>query len=390
MKKKLPYQVLLLIIIYIPNGCFLQTVNPIVGQCDTISINAKSPNELLMSSFIDEVTYIPLETNQNSLLSAVDKLYVYENEIYILDKKQGAIVVFSENGKFKRKINRIGKGPGEYINISDFSIDTSNGLLLISDTNTRKLHLYQTNGEFYKTYNSKTLNSFCELYDKRVISYSDNNIYSEKYNLHVVDLESEKKIDYLPIDVDLKDFQTRTGGQFMKNHMGQILFKEALGYNIYKFDSSGIKNYFFIDFGEYNLPDSYFKGELDFNDLVYSLNDGKYAVYPTIFMETSEIIFFRYQFGDYRYVVYDKLSEKLDHGYVIDDINDLFFVSPICINNNELYSTIEPTHILSTLNHLKTNSAFKQRWLKIKNNETNSVLFNIIANDNPIIIKYKL
>ena len=70
------------------------------------------------SFFLDDKLnkHIVLETTPESTIGTIDKLIVRENKIYIMDKEiTKSLFVFSIEGKFLYKINRAGRGPGEYI-----------------------------------------------------------------------------------------------------------------------------------------------------------------------------------------------------------------------------------------------------------------------------------
>ncbi len=71
-----------------------------------------------------EFEYISLETTQQSLLGSVDRLIVYDDKLFVLDKAySNKIFVFTKDGEFIRTIGKVGKGPEEYTNIEDFTIN---------------------------------------------------------------------------------------------------------------------------------------------------------------------------------------------------------------------------------------------------------------------------
>ena len=65
---------------------------------------------------LDSLTYIPLETTDESLLESISKVIFKNNKFYVLDSHQGnqGLFVFSETGEFLRKVSGPGAGPGEY------------------------------------------------------------------------------------------------------------------------------------------------------------------------------------------------------------------------------------------------------------------------------------
>ena len=97
-------------------------------------------------SLFSSVTYIPLETSKNSLLVSINKIHIQDSTIYILDKKQKIIFAFDLGGKYKSKLDKHGRGYGEYLSLDDFFITDSSIYILASDQ--QKVSVYNLNFEF--------------------------------------------------------------------------------------------------------------------------------------------------------------------------------------------------------------------------------------------------
>jgi hypothetical protein len=88
--------------------------------------------EVNFTDMFDDFIYIPLETSEKSLFSTVNKMIVHENKFYIMDMvKMKQIFVFHNDGTFSHTIGSKGEGPGEYMNIEDFTIDTENNRVVV-------------------------------------------------------------------------------------------------------------------------------------------------------------------------------------------------------------------------------------------------------------------
>lgn len=90
---------------------------------------------------IKEIRYIPLETNDSSLIGEVSKIIYRHHRFYVLDKKLNQVVVFSEDGNFLSRIHRVGSGPDEYIVAYNMDVD-SVGRIYIADVNQRRILQY--------------------------------------------------------------------------------------------------------------------------------------------------------------------------------------------------------------------------------------------------------
>jgi len=86
------------------------------------------------SQIIDNIKFIPLETNDYSMIGSVAKIIKYDDKYIIMDKKMAKkLFVFDKEGKFLYNIGSIGKGPGEYSRLMDFTVDEKEGCLYLID-----------------------------------------------------------------------------------------------------------------------------------------------------------------------------------------------------------------------------------------------------------------
>lgn len=74
--------------------------------------------------------YIKLDPNERYLFGGADKV-LFRDNIYILDKRQKKMVVFDQEGNGVNILHRVGQGPEEYIQITDFSVDTKGNIFMV-------------------------------------------------------------------------------------------------------------------------------------------------------------------------------------------------------------------------------------------------------------------
>ena len=66
-----------------------------------------------LSSYIDSVEYIALETHPDGLFNMVEKLVVQDDKIFILDFRNcKQVFVFDTTGKFLFPVGALGRAPG--------------------------------------------------------------------------------------------------------------------------------------------------------------------------------------------------------------------------------------------------------------------------------------
>lgn len=143
----------------------------------TVDVTKSYPKkELILQDFVD-VEYIPLETNTEfvtqGVVMAIGSKYVIvknwtpEGDIYVFDSK---------TGKGLRKINRKGKGPEEYIHITNIVLEEENNEIFINCMTTKKILVYDLFGNFKRSFKHTEDARYIEVsnYDKNnLICYNE-------------------------------------------------------------------------------------------------------------------------------------------------------------------------------------------------------------------------
>ena len=96
---------------------------------------------LNLSDYATDIRYVPIETQESSLIGGMRQI-VYENEQIIISDDINNCYLFDNNGKFIRKIGSAGRGPNEYLYIP--RVYVHNNLIFLNDRS--KLIIYDTNG----------------------------------------------------------------------------------------------------------------------------------------------------------------------------------------------------------------------------------------------------
>jgi len=120
-------------------------------NCTSLEIDPHKAQNTNISEFASSISYIKLETNVNCLVSSISDFTVYDDRFYFIDYHQELVYCFNNEGKFVFKIDKKGKGPGEFINISSFAIDKENRQLLIYDRSKMEVLYYNLEGTYQKS-----------------------------------------------------------------------------------------------------------------------------------------------------------------------------------------------------------------------------------------------
>ncbi|PKP06921.1 MAG: hypothetical protein CVU10_05020 [Bacteroidetes bacterium HGW-Bacteroidetes-5] len=103
-----------------------------------------------LSEVASSVKYIPLETNDYSLLDNAPRPVMESGNFYIFSGKESCYKAFSGDGKFIGRIGRKGRATGEYVHLQPFSLSFNfkNGNPLLHSYN--KIIEYDNDGKLVK------------------------------------------------------------------------------------------------------------------------------------------------------------------------------------------------------------------------------------------------
>ena len=194
---------------------------------------------------------IPLETVGDALVGEIDKLEMDDNHIVILDKRMRAVWLFGIDGKFIRRIGRLGNGPKEYVSLDDMCFDKESGTVWIWDRVKQVMLEYDLSGELLKEVATGfSSNVFAKTKDGFWLYYSylknpDNNsliLVNEEMN-HLVKGFFPTKESF-PVSLS-------SGFTFWD---GNAYFYFPLSNVLYSLDGMEANPYIEFDFGERTLP----------------------------------------------------------------------------------------------------------------------------------------
>lgn len=112
-----------------------------------IATNNGTPD---LDSIVRNHKFTRLETSEECLVGEVYKLSCRNEKYYILDRHlQKALFVFDEEGKFRNRIGRRGRGPGEFIEPTDFIVSDSS--VTVFGMFGHKLLYYNPDGTFIRS-----------------------------------------------------------------------------------------------------------------------------------------------------------------------------------------------------------------------------------------------
>lgn len=358
-----------------------QTKLPI-DYINTERINVDvSPQEILLSDLVKEVKYIPLSSD--FLIGEVKKIEYYNTKFYLMDQQAKVIGVFGLNGEFLYQIGDLGKGPGEYMEIQDFTIDRSTGNILIFDPVEMSLIFYDELGNYDHTVGIDFYINRMFVSDDKIFSYSNyvDYLYVDRYNLIISTLEGEIIQKLLPFDsteVHLENFSS------MNQLRDEIHIAPVYGNIIYHIDRLGGITLSMIDYGF----DPILESELSSNENELKDYLNVHARILDIYVESNKFRFFNF-YDDYSTLSYflNKQTNKSNIGAVFNNIELLPFEPMFFIDDATMVGIHYSEEIMKTKDYLELYShEFQSAELNFFENNFNEIDYT----SNPVLALYSL
>ena len=180
-------------------GCRSMTYDD--ESCENIKEILINPEEVeafwdLSVRLNDSVDIISLEVTDECLISAIGKFEYYKDYIFISDRTNAKIFMFSSTGKFIKSIGNFGKGPGRYSSLGDFSFKGDS--IVVQDAFNDSYIIYDFFSDAYREVSCDVHGVEFVLFDN--IAYVISNYYQSKYgsyNLFCYDFNTGNLIYFI-------------------------------------------------------------------------------------------------------------------------------------------------------------------------------------------------
>ena len=129
-----------------------------------------------VNHFFSGYEYVMLETNENCLLGEVKGMKVYDSVIGIRERER--ILLFGHDGKFISKIDKKGRGAGEYLSVEDFCVRDS--LVYVLSGAYKSILVYGMSGTFVRKIELGDWYGHFEVLDDELM------FLSSEYNLSLI------------------------------------------------------------------------------------------------------------------------------------------------------------------------------------------------------------
>lgn len=230
-----------------------------VQECDYISIVDETEVVQDLAPFVDNINLIRLDSSIT--FAGTNKIVRYRDR-FITD----ALVEFDLTGKMIKKYGKLGRGPGEYLHITDYCIDSDERELLCLNHQNEILRYSLEDGSYMGTIRTglrgMTAKAIYPLSKDTIAVFFPNpptadltNLNKAFYCLKMINTKGELVGEDLP----RKDFNLslfRVPSTQISDNRYTLSFTPGSG-PAFLFDRTGYAPLFALDLGEKSLPEKY-------------------------------------------------------------------------------------------------------------------------------------
>lgn len=354
-------------------------------EIEIVDLNSHLQNEGFdFTPLVKNILFVPLESNDNSLIANIYKIVFEKEYIYIYDDYLGGgVAIFTNSGKFIKRIPN-GAGPGELYRISDITFNQDQGQLLVYQ---HPYILYYTKTGNYITqkklpfgfYNFESIGE--HLLFKTLDSKGNQHLEKIKNNTLFV-TDQDFKIEFSGLSSP--EYKANYGGyHYLKKNGNDIQIVENNNDTIFHYDDSTneIKAVYLLDYDKKKLPEEYWA--LSGREFTKALSNNNYFFFIGEYFETKthHAIFLRNNYLRKTFVYYrDKMTGEIVGGcnanVDIEQIPPIAF--PKSVYGNYFISIYHPNGACPFIN---------SRFLSANDK---SLLQSMTEDDNPVLVLYEL
>jgi hypothetical protein len=209
---------------------------------------------------ISEITIVPMETDEGSLISSEDLVFVNNGEYYFVDQSpRGSrknVMRFDARGRFLNTIGSPGRADNEYPDIG--SAYPAGDRIEIFSAQAKAVFSYSADGKFIarKPFEAEMVQHIMPAYDGGYWAYAGfgTGLPERVFKTDDAGAVVER---FLPSDANVIHL-----GEFHNPFIpdgDNVLVREVFGRTVWSIDPRGaVSEKYVFDFGRYNIPDSYF------------------------------------------------------------------------------------------------------------------------------------
>lgn len=117
-----------------------------------ITVPFEPANAIDLGQLIERVHFVQLENHPESAFTDIDKMLVSGENMFMLDKRLEAVFCFDTAGRFRYRIQRVGRGPGEYQELDAMWVKPAEKELWLQSFWPSKIMVYNFDGQMLREF----------------------------------------------------------------------------------------------------------------------------------------------------------------------------------------------------------------------------------------------
>lgn len=245
--KSLPLLLLLLLFLSCSSKSDDQGASTNINDFKSYSVDVFKES-VPIANYIESVEVIGLEETDSSLVGNPSDVHLVDSHIVFRSGGAGDIFIFTDDGKFKLRINETGEGPREYRSI--WNLWTNGSLIEICEFY-NKIVSFDLNGEFVKSNRLEVQGSHYIGHNDQYFSNVSSNRTEDslKYHVAILDENLQQKDLIIPYPKFKKTGLTWGFNTFTK-HKGKLYYQNTFGDTLYHIENNQAEPVASIDFGD--------------------------------------------------------------------------------------------------------------------------------------------
>ncbi len=243
---------------------FPENPHPIsIGKIDEsatkkIRVDISAASDYTYSSLVDSTKFLVLEDNEHSHILSIGDIVFHKDKIIVWDEEGQKIVGFDRNGEYLFNLYRKGNSKEEYKNLSEFTFDYNQELIVIKSW--YKILWYDLKGNFVKSQKIKYVKNIAILEDSRLIMFSNYGSTlntKPKTNIHILGKNGKPIIGYSQLVSEVSASNILHLNNHFSRYDPHLLLTNPYTQNVLSISKKGVFKRYNIDFGINNLPKNY-------------------------------------------------------------------------------------------------------------------------------------
>ena len=329
MKKSQIYLLTILLTLAACNGGSSDQEFPTINKVEDHIKIIKIPKEILSSNkkevlfdpsqVVKDFDVVALETTPEALVGNIDELFFDDEKIFVIDRRVAkSIFIFKQNGDFISKIDRRGRGPTEYFEIYDATIDKSQKHIIIQDLEGRKFQYYDYNGDYLFKKKMPFLFDSFEVLDSAMMAFHT----SRSYNIDFPGLHHKADVTIGKVDGTVhfihKSKTYRDDFTFVNRTKRISKFNDIVRYNptyndtIFSVTNNRLIAEYVLDFQGKGIPESRWP---NMTDREFKKAIRKYPFFTGEYVTLDKYLYLDIHSPKYRsHLVYNKINGEITFG----------------------------------------------------------------------------